>query len=148
MNLSDRRIVGDLTPHVQPIAKRVPPRAVRTEQEYDTATASMNRLLDAGAADEAHPLAELVATRGELISNYDALHYPATYIAPMEVLRALMDQHGLTQSELAQELGSQGVVAENLSGKRAMNLRQMRALATRFSLPVAAFVSGATVVME
>ena len=70
MNLSDRRIVGDLTPHVQPIAKRVPPRAIRTEQEYDTATASMNRLLDAGAADEAHPLAELVATRGELISNY------------------------------------------------------------------------------
>ena len=66
----------------------------------------------------------------------------------MEVLRALMDQHGLTQSELPQELGSQGVVSEILSGKRAMNLRQMRALATRFSVPVAAFVGGASVVGE
>ena len=60
----------------------------------------------------------------------------------------LMDQHGLTQSELAQELGSQGVVSEILRGKRAMNLRQMRALANRFSVPVTAFVGGATVVME
>ena len=40
-----------------------------------------------------------------------------------------MDQHGLRQSEFAQELGSQGVVSEILSGKREMNLRQMRALA-------------------
>ena len=85
---------------------------------------------------------------GELIGDYDALHCPAADVAPKELLRVLMDQHGLTQNELAQELGSQGVVSEILSGKRAMNLRQMRAPATRFSLPLAAFVGGATVVME
>ena len=108
----------------------------------------MNRLLDAGAADEAHPLADLAATLGELIGDYDAVNYPATDVAPRAVLRALMDQQGLTQSELAHELGSQGVVSEILSGKRAMNLRQIRALANRFSVPVTAFVGGATVVME
>ena len=102
----------------------------------------MNRLLDAAAADEARPLADLVATLGELIGDYDALHYPATDVAPKGVLRAVMDQHGLTQSELAQGLGSQGVASEILSGKRELKLRQMRTLAIRFSVPVAAFVGG------
>ena len=144
----DRNLLVDLTRHVQAISQHVPLRPIRIEQQYDEAVASMNRLLDAGAADETHPLADLVATLGELIGDYDALHFPAADVAPSEVLRALMHQHGLTQSELAQELGSQGVVSEVLSGKRAMNLRQMRALATRFSVPLAAFVGGATVVVE
>ena len=147
-DLVELDVVGELTRHVQAISRHVPLRPIRTEQQYDAAVASMNRLLDAGAADETHPLADLVATLGELIGDYDALHFPAADVAPSEVLRALMHQHGLTQSELAQELGSQGVVSEILSGKRAMNLRQMRALATRFSVPVAAFVGGATVVMD
>ena len=147
-DLVDREVVAELTRHVQAISRHVPLRPIRTEQQYDAAVASMNRLLDSGAADETHPLADLVATLGELIGDYDALHFPAADVAPNELLRVLMDQHGLTQNELAQELGSQGVVSEILSGKRAMNLRQMRALATRFSVPVAAFVGGATVVME
>ena len=147
-DLVDLDVVAELPRHVQAISRHVPLRPIRTEQQYDAAVASMNRLLDAGAADETHPLADLVATLGELIGDYDALHFPAADDAPSELLRALMHQHGLTQSELAQELGSQGVVSEILSGKRAMNLRQMRALANRFCVPVTAFVGGATVVME
>ena len=57
----------------------------------------MNRLLDAGAADEAHPLADLVATPGELIGDYDALNYPATDVPPRAVLRAMMDQQPHTE---------------------------------------------------
>ena len=59
-----------------------------------------------------------------------------------------MDQRGLTQSELAHELGSQGVVSEILSGKREMNLRQMRVLAVRFSVPATAFVGSASVAVD
>ena len=43
---------------------------------------------------------------------------------------------------IAGSIGSQGVVSKILSGKREMNLRQMRALAIRFSVPLAAFVGG------
>jgi HTH-type transcriptional regulator/antitoxin HigA len=96
--------------------------------------------LDAGAADEDHPLADLAATLGELIGDYDEVHYPGKDVAPSEMLRFLMDQHGLKQTDLADELGSQGVVSEVLNGKRDLNLRQMRALASRFDVPVAAFV--------
>jgi HTH-type transcriptional regulator / antitoxin HigA len=136
----DRRAADDLARHFLAITKHVPLRPVRTEADYDAAVASLNALLDAGAANEAHPLADLAATLGELIGDYDEAHYPAKNVAPGEMLRFLMAQHGLKQSDLAEQLGSQGVVSEVLNGKRELNLRQMRALANRFAVPVAAFV--------
>jgi HTH-type transcriptional regulator/antitoxin HigA len=37
------------------------------------------------------------------------------------------------------EVGSQGVVSEVLAGKRALNLRQVQALAQRFRVPMEMF---------
>jgi HTH-type transcriptional regulator/antitoxin HigA len=138
----DRRAADTLARHFLAITKHVPLRPIRTDVDYDAAVASLNALLDAGAANEVDPLADLAATLGELIGDYDAAHYPAKDVAPGDMLRFLMDQHGLKQKDLAEQLGSQGVVSEILSGKRELNLRQMRALASRFAVPVTAFVDG------
>ena len=54
-------------------------------------------------------------------------------------LRFLMEEHELTQSDLP-EVGSQGVVSEILGGKRALNVRQIRALSERFGVSPAVFV--------
>lgn len=48
-------------------------------------------------------------------------------------------EHGLRPSDLT-EVGSQGVVSEILTGKRELKLRQVRALAARFSVSPAPFV--------
>ncbi len=56
-----------------------------------------------------------------------------------EMLRILMEQHGLAQSDLP-EVGSQGVVSEILAGKREMNVRQVRALAETFRVSPAVFL--------
>ena len=138
----DRQAADELAGHFLALSRHVPLRPIRTEGDYDAAVGSLNALLDAGAADETHPLADLAATLGELIGDYDDAHYPAKDVAPSEMLRFLMDQHGLKQTDLADELGSQGVVSELLNGKRDLNLRQMRALAGRFGIPAAAFVDG------
>jgi HTH-type transcriptional regulator / antitoxin HigA len=45
---------------------------------------------------------------------------------------------GLRQGDLP-EVGSQGVVSEVLAGKRALNLRQVQALAHRFGVPMEVF---------
>ena len=137
----DRRAAEALARHFRAISKHVPLRPIRSVADYDSAVASLNGLLDAGAADEAHPLADLAATLGELIGDFDNVHYPGIDVAPSEMLRFLMDQHGLKQTDLAAELGSQGVVSELLNGKRELNLRQMRDLARRFAVPVAAFIA-------
>lgn len=137
----DRRAAQELAKHFRALSKHVPLRPIRSEGDYDAAVASLNGLLDAGAANEAHPLADLAATLGELIGDYDAVHYPGIDVAPSEMLRFLIDQHGLKQTDLAAELGSQGIVSEVLNGKRELNLRQMRDLARRFAVPVAAFIA-------
>ena len=59
--------------------------------------------------------------------------------APLDTLKALMEEHGLKQSDLL-ELGSQGVVSEILSGKRQLNIRQVKLLAKRFKVSPAVFV--------
>jgi len=53
-----------------------------------------------------------------------------------------MDQHGLRREDLS-ETGSQGVVSEVLSGKRELNVRQVRLLSERFGVSAATFVWGA-----
>lgn len=136
----DRQAADELAEHFAAISKLVPLRPIRSEDGYDAAVASLNALLDAGAADEAHPLADLVDMLGELIGDYDDAHYPSKDVGPGEMLRFLMGEHGLKQSDLSKELGSQGVVSEILNGKRELNIRQIRALAGRFSVPMSAFV--------
>jgi hypothetical protein len=51
----------------------------------------------------------------------------------------ILTEHDLKQSDLP-EVGSQGVVSEILSGKRDLNVRQMRALAKRFGVSPAVFI--------
>jgi HTH-type transcriptional regulator/antitoxin HigA len=57
----------------------------------------------------------------------------------MDTLNALMKEHGLKQSELS-EIGSQGVISEILSGKRQLNVRQIKLLSKRFKVSPAVFI--------
>lgn len=131
--------IREITAHYRALDAKVPLRPIRNRKDYARAVSAMNALLDAGAADESHPLAGLAATLGELIGDYDARQFPVPDVSGREMLRFLMEQHGLTQSELP-EVGSQGVVSEILSGKRELNLRQVRALARRFGIAADAFL--------
>jgi HTH-type transcriptional regulator/antitoxin HigA len=51
-----------------------------------------------------------------------------------------MEEHGLQQADLPEVGSQQGVVSEILSGKRELNLRQIRELAKRFHLSQAVFI--------
>ena len=137
--LTEREAIETITSHFQALVSLVPLRSIRSERDYDKAVSAMNQLLDAGAANEKHPLADLVGTLGALIAEYDDEHHPLEKLAPVEMVRFLMEQHRLSQSEVP-EIGSQGVVSEILSGKRELNTRQIKALAERFKLPPGTFL--------
>lgn len=130
--------VAALTHHFEIITRRIPLQPITDDAQYETAIAAMNGLIDAGAGDEAHPLAPLLGVLGEFIADYEAteLMWPDT--SPAEVLRLLMEQHGLKQGDLP-EIGSQGVVSELLSGKRELNRNQIARLSERFGVSPATF---------
>jgi HTH-type transcriptional regulator/antitoxin HigA len=113
--------------------------SIRDEREYDAAVERMNGLLDEIGTDESHPLYGLLDLLGTLIQVYEEKHHPVPPASGADALRFLMDEHGLTQSDLA-EIGSQGVMSEILSGKRDLNVRQIRILAQRFHVSPAVFI--------
>jgi len=112
---------------------------IRNEREYNAAVKRLNELLDEIGDNEKHPLYSLLDTLGTLIHAYEEARYPIPEATGAEVLRFLMEEHGLTQSDLP-EVGSQGVVSEVLNGKRELNVRQVRLLAQKFKVSSAVFV--------
>lgn len=111
----------------------------RNKQEYADLVAALNATLDAGGADETHPLARLADHLGELISQYEAKDEMPPAATGAEALRYMMQRDGLRQCDLP-ELGSQGVVSELLSGRREFNARQAKAMAERFGVSAGLFL--------
>jgi len=126
----------ELQTHWENIA---PLLTIRNEREYNAAVKRLNELLDEIGDNEKHPLYGLLDTLGTLIQIYEEEHYRIPDATGAEVLRFLMEEHGLTQSDLP-EVGSQGVVSEILNGKRELNIRQIRFLAEKFKVSSAVFL--------
>lgn len=113
-------------------------RKPRTEEDYDRLVQALDELLDLTGDDEAHPLNSLLEIIGDWIEAYDLEHRPIPKASGIDVLRYLMHEHGLTQSDLP-GVGAQSVVSEVLSGKRQLNLRQVRWLSERFKVAMEVF---------
>ncbi|KAF1006003.1 MAG: Antitoxin HigA [Luteibacter sp.] len=113
-------------------------RHIDTEDDYDTATQLADALVEEGAINERHPQHSLFLLVSDLIYAYDQRHYPQREVHGVDLLRFLMEQHGLRQNQLP-EIGTQSVVSEILSGKRELTVNHIRGLAERFHLSPAAF---------
>lgn len=121
------------------IRRRVPLGPLRTEAEYHRAVAMLDAIVDKIGEQETHPLADFAESLALAVSAYEEIHVPVPVSSGPEILRALMEDHGLSQADLP-EVGSQGVVSEILSGKRDLNVRQIARLAAKFGVSPAVFL--------
>lgn len=113
--------------------------AIRDEAEYEAAVERLNALVDEVGDNRSDPLYRLIETLSLHIEAWDRDHDTLPAVSGVDVIRFLMEQHALTQRDLP-EIGSQGVVSEVLSGRRKLNVRQLRALAARFGVSPSAFL--------
>jgi HTH-type transcriptional regulator/antitoxin HigA len=114
-------------------------RKPKNEDDYDMLAQALDELLEMTGDDEFHPLMSLVDIIGDWIEEWDHKNHPMPKPSGVDVLGYLMREHGLSQSELP-GVGTQSVVSEILSGKRQLNLRQIRWLAERFGVSVETFI--------
>lgn len=114
---------------------------INSEEQYQNALQAFELLLSdiEGETPPSDEALELFNTIGEHIRVYEQQKMRVPSVSGSELLRFLMQQHGLKQSDVP-ELGSQGVVSEILNGKRTLNLRQAKALGSRFKLEYTAFL--------
>ncbi len=112
---------------------------IRDEGHYARMTKILECLLDEAGSDESHPIMGLVDIVADLIDDYESEFQPLPQTNGVDALKFLMEQHKLKQADLC-EIGSQGVVSEILTGKRELNLRQVRARSERFGVSADTFL--------
>jgi HTH-type transcriptional regulator/antitoxin HigA len=126
--------IANVWPNIQSVFS-VP----HNEKDYNNLVNLLDSLIDEVGNNESHPLSSLMETIGSLIEAYESKNYPDIEGDPINALKTLMEEHGLKQSDLP-EIGSQGVVSEIISGKRQLNVRQLKLLSERFKVSPVVFV--------
>ena len=113
---------------------------IRDAAHHAELLAFVDEAFDRFGDDDAHPIFGLVSMAADRIREYEAREHPWPMLPAHRLLRELMSEHGIRQSDLP-EVGTQSVVSEVLAGKRALNLRQVKALAERFGVPMEVFAA-------
>ncbi len=112
---------------------------IHSERQYNRAIKVLDELIDE-VSRKSDPVKEsLIDTLGTLIKDYEDRNIKEPKGEPIGVLKYLLEEHGLNQSDL-KEIGSQGIVSEILNGKRKLNLRQVESLSKRFSVSPLVFI--------
>jgi HTH-type transcriptional regulator / antitoxin HigA len=82
----------------------------------------------------------LLGVVATFVRDYEARNIDIPEAEPSAVLRLLMEQHDLRQTDLAKIFGSQSNVSEVLSGKRDINAQEARSMGKRFRVSPAVFI--------
>jgi len=115
------------------------PRPLHGDVDYRNALG----VLDAMAGFEMNPdqedYFEAIAT---FMEKYEAKHHAldAADLTPVELLRSLMHEHGMSESDLGRLLGDRSLGHRILSGERELSKAHIRTLAEHFSLNPAALL--------
>ena len=122
-----------------PFKQLVGVTSVRTEEDYAQACATIDALLDEVSDDESHPLAEVLDYLADQVKAYEDENFQIPEAKPSEVLRFLMEQHGLKQEDLG-DCAQQSRISDILSGKRSISKEIAKRLAHRFHVRADVFL--------
>jgi HTH-type transcriptional regulator / antitoxin HigA len=101
------------------------------DAELVRARALVDRLM---TSDKPADIARLAA-QARLIAAYEEEKWPSRFPSSAEVIRYLMDQHGLKRADLVPLLGSAERVDDVLRGRRQLTLAMVQRLRARFPVP-------------
>lgn len=112
-------------------------RLLRDEVEYDAAIAEIDRLLDQNV-QQGMPEYERLRFLTVLAEAYEEEHYPdddEQHVTPQDAVNFMLEQKGMTRSDLAPLMGGKGRVSEFFSGKRDLSITQIRVLREVLGIP-------------
>ena len=101
---------------------------IQSDAEHSEAMAPVEKLMGSSdPADQARMTAQ-----ARLIEAYERARWPRRAPTLPDLLRYLMDQHGLSRTDLVPLLGTASRVSEVLNGKRELSMSMVRKLRERF----------------
>jgi HTH-type transcriptional regulator/antitoxin HigA len=76
-----------------------------------------------------------LAAQARLVTAYEQSRWPRRMPRTADVIRYLMDQHGLSRADMVPILGTASRVSEVLSGKKELSMTMVQRLRARFGVP-------------
>lgn len=113
---------------------------VHDKKSHALAVDIAGQLMDALGDDPKHPMNTFFELLMDAIERYENAAFPVAKASPQDIVKFLMEQHKLLQTDLANEFGGQSVVSLFLKGKRNLNVSQIKALAERFNVEASVFL--------
>ena len=107
--------------------------SIKTQEDYERVAALVNVLLDEIRDDETHPLSDVLHYLTVQMEDYEAAQVEIPEAQPKVVLRFLMEQHGLKQTDLT-DCAPQGHISAILAGKRGISKEMAKKFAKRFNV--------------
>ncbi len=110
---------------------------IENDVDHAQAKALIEKLM--GSNDPADR-ARLIA-QARLVEAYERARWPRRAPSLPDLLKFLMDQHGLSRADLVPLLGTPSRVSEVLTGKRELSMSMVRKLRDRFHISADLLIS-------
>ena len=107
-------------------------KPIKTEADYQSALAEIERLFDAASGTPGGDRLEVLTT---LVEAYEDQQYSIPLPDPIEAIRHHLESRGLSRADLEPYIGSRARVSEILSRKRPLSLEMIRRLHAGLGIP-------------
>ena len=116
------------------------PRPLHDEVDYRNALNVLDAMAGFEMNSDQEDYFEAIST---FVEKYEAEHHAieAADLTPVELLRALMDQRGMNESDVGRLLGDRSLGHRILSGERELSKAHIRTLAEHFAVNPSALLA-------
>ncbi len=113
-------------------------KPIKNDKELEKALEQINLLWEAKANTDERDELEVLSM---LVEKYEEEHYPIPPSDPVEAIKFLMDQNGLSRKDLQPFIGSSGRVSEILTRKRELSISMIKRLHQGLKIPYESLIT-------
>lgn len=112
-------------------------KPIRTEEDYRTTLQEIESLMTAEAGSREGERLDVLVT---LVEAYERKNFPLDLPDPVEAIKFVMDQRGLTVKDLEPMIGRPNRIYEVLSRKRPLTLKMIWKLHQGLGIPAESLI--------
>ncbi|MBI4829247.1 MAG: hypothetical protein HY804_10665 [Nitrospinae bacterium] len=136
-----KTVAGDFPDTYQELAGMYMPRPIHGEKDYKRAARIIDRL---AGHDLSRDQEDYLLAVSLFVEAYEDDHHPIKLkpVTPLEALRILVEERGMSASELGRLLGNRTLGSALLRGDRDLSKTHIRILADYFKIEPGYFITG------
>src|ERR1035437_2343718 len=105
---------------------------IKNEKEYQKALQELEKVFDAEPNTPEGDKGQVLVL---LIEDYEKKHYPIESPDPIEAIKSIMEEKGLSNKDVIPFFGSKSLVSQVLKRQRNLSLKMIKALHIGLRLP-------------